>query len=177
PILAIGGYRAAYKHAEDYDLWLRVSERAKLDNIDFVGLLYRKHDAGISQRCSPRQRLSTALAQATHALRCKGLPDPTDGMAAEPDLWTCHLLDELVPAHVEFFRVLAMAFGASEPHFDSEQLELWLRSQSSDLVKQNSFLFMAALVQIIKKRPLFDPLTIRLAMLSLRINPGRFAKL
>ncbi len=177
PILALGGYRAAYKHAEDYDLWLRVSEHAKLDNLDFVGLRYRKHDAGISQRCSPRQRLSTALAQATHAIRRQGLPDPTDGMAAEPDLWTCRVLDELVPAHVEFFRTLAIAFGASEAFVGADELELRLKSQCSDLVKQNRWLFMAALVQIIKRRPFIDPLTIRLAMMSLRMNPGRFAKL
>lgn len=177
PILALGGYRAAYRHAEDYDLWLRVSERGQLDNLEFVGLRYRKHDAAISQRCSPRQRLSTALAQATHALRRQGLPDPTDGMAAEPDLWTCRVLDELVPAHVEFFRMLAMAFGASGVHFDADQFQRRLKRQSADLVKQNRWLFIAALVQIIKRGPLSDPLSIRLAMMSLRINPGRFAKL
>lgn len=177
PIMTLGGYRAAYKYAEDYDLWLRVSEHAKLDNLDFVGLRYRKHDAGISQRCSPRQRLSTALAKATHALRRQGLPDPTDGMGAEPDLWTCSVLDELVPAHAEFFRMLATAFGASEVDFDADHFERRLRSQNSELVKQNSWLFLMALVQVIKRRPLIDPLSIRLAFMSLRMNPGRFAKL
>lgn len=177
PILALGGYRPAYKHAEDYDLWLRVSERAKLDNLDFVGLRYRKHDGGISQRCSPRQRLSTALAQATHALRSQELPDPTDGMTAEPDLWTCSILDTLVPTHVEFFRMLAIAFSVSERDFDADRFERRLRSQSSDLVTQNSWLFLAALVRIIKRRALIDPLSFRLAMMSLRMNPGRFLKL
>lgn len=177
PIMELGGYRAAYKHAEDYDLWLRVSEHARLDNLNFVGLRYRKHQSGISQRCSPRQRLSAALAQATHTLRCQGLTDPTDGMTAEPDLWSCSVLDALVPEHVEFFRMLAVAFGVSKLESEFDQFERRLLSQSSRVVKQNSRLFLAALMQIIRNRSLLEPMSIRLALISLRMNPGRFAKL
>src|SRR5690606_18792622 len=42
-IRQIGGYRTFFKHSEDYDLWLRLSERALIDNLDQVVLHYRQH--------------------------------------------------------------------------------------------------------------------------------------
>src|SRR5690606_30443113 len=37
----LGGYRTFYKHCEDYDLWLRISEHAAVDNLDECLLFYR----------------------------------------------------------------------------------------------------------------------------------------
>lgn len=45
-------YRHGYDHAEDYDLWARIAEYAKLANIPEVLLLYRIHPKQIVQRCS-----------------------------------------------------------------------------------------------------------------------------
>lgn len=81
-IRKVGGYRSFYKHCEDYDLWLRLSEHAKIDNLDEVVLLYRRHGSSISMTNRENQTTGTFLAQAAWLLRHKGLPDPTDEWAA-----------------------------------------------------------------------------------------------
>jgi hypothetical protein len=58
PIVELGGYRPAYLHAEDYDLWLRVGERGKVDNLEHVGIKYRMHSTSVSERHTARQRVS-----------------------------------------------------------------------------------------------------------------------
>lgn len=47
-VLAQGGYRSAFKHAEDYDLWLRLHKVTKIANIKEPLLKYRQHDDKVS---------------------------------------------------------------------------------------------------------------------------------
>jgi glycosyltransferase involved in cell wall biosynthesis len=47
-VLAEGGYNSAARHAEDYDLWLRLSERHQLANLPDPLLGYRIHPAQVS---------------------------------------------------------------------------------------------------------------------------------
>ncbi len=44
----IGGYREKFKNSLDYDLWLRLSEVGRIDNISQDLLLYRRHSEQIS---------------------------------------------------------------------------------------------------------------------------------
>lgn len=44
-LLQAGGYREKYHAAEDYDLWLRLTELAPIVNVDRLHLLYRVHAA------------------------------------------------------------------------------------------------------------------------------------
>ena len=62
-VLSIGGYREAYKHAEDYDLWLRIHKIAKLDNIETPLLFYRQHADKISFKNAYQQSLSAIIAR------------------------------------------------------------------------------------------------------------------
>src|SRR6202035_987335 len=55
-ILAVGGYRAACEHGEDYDLWLRMAERYSLANLPDRLLRYRHHDTKGSLRPATGQR-------------------------------------------------------------------------------------------------------------------------
>ena len=41
-------YDKAYKHAEDYELWVRASKLTKIANLQKVLLKYRWHDNNIS---------------------------------------------------------------------------------------------------------------------------------
>jgi hypothetical protein len=67
---AVGGYRAAFLHAEDYDLWLRLAERHLLANLPQPVLRYRVHGAQVSQHALEQQVLSTLAAQlAAHRRR------------------------------------------------------------------------------------------------------------
>lgn len=75
-VMEIGGYRDFFTHCEDYDLWLRISQRAPIRNLDHVVLKYRVHQNSVS--CSKRseQVLGTYLAQAAWLMRLRGEPDP-----------------------------------------------------------------------------------------------------
>jgi len=64
-VVSVGGYRVIAKHAEDYDLWLRLSEVFPLANIPELLLDYRIHD---DQIC-----LLKVVKQYKSALRCKKL--------------------------------------------------------------------------------------------------------
>src|SRR5262249_40474784 len=58
-ILACGGYRPQFQHAEDYDLWLRVGERWGLANLPDVVLRYRNHSQNVSVRRASQQLIVT----------------------------------------------------------------------------------------------------------------------
>ena len=72
-----GGFRKAYRAAEDYDLWLRMLEKFDLANLDEVLLSYRRHDASVSIKNAKQQALSALCARTTAKLRLEGHPDPT----------------------------------------------------------------------------------------------------
>ncbi|WP_119293256.1 glycosyltransferase family 2 protein [Azohydromonas sediminis] len=47
-VRAVGGYDPQARHAEDYDLWLRLADRHRLANLDEPLLSYRIHPAQVS---------------------------------------------------------------------------------------------------------------------------------
>ena len=63
-LAAIGGYRPAYRHAEDYDLWLRLAERYQLANLPDPLLYYRVYPDQVSVRHLDQQILSVVGARA-----------------------------------------------------------------------------------------------------------------
>jgi GT2 family glycosyltransferase len=80
-VIAAGSYRPAYRHAEDYDLWLRLVERHKLANLPDRLLLYRQHGAKLSFSRAAEQALATGLARVAASRRRAAQPDPTVGLA------------------------------------------------------------------------------------------------
>jgi GT2 family glycosyltransferase len=78
-ILAVGGYRAAFEHGEDYDLWLRMAERYSLANLPDRLLRYRHHESKDSLRHAAAQRLATHMARLCAKVRRSGQPDPLGG--------------------------------------------------------------------------------------------------
>jgi glycosyltransferase involved in cell wall biosynthesis len=70
------GYRMSCADAEDYDLWLRIAERAQLANLTTVLLRYRVHPGQVSQRKLKQQMFSSLAAQAAAVARRNGHPDP-----------------------------------------------------------------------------------------------------
>lgn len=80
----IGGYRAAYRHCEDYDYWLRFSEQAKLANLPERLLRYRHYGGQVSQRHAIAQLVGTIVAYAAYQERAAGRPDPTAPLTAMP---------------------------------------------------------------------------------------------
>ncbi|WP_343528801.1 glycosyltransferase [Sphingomonas sp.] len=77
-VRAVGGYRVAYRHCEDYDLWLRLSERTRMANLPERLLLYRYSTTQVSHRHALAQHYGAAVAQRAHATRVEGHPDPSE---------------------------------------------------------------------------------------------------
>ncbi|MGH6911096.1 MAG: glycosyltransferase family 2 protein [Phenylobacterium sp.] len=66
-LLDVGGYRSNFPHAEDYDLFLRLSKLGTIDNPDRDLLIYRRHEGAISLKHLETQERSAALAE-MHAI-------------------------------------------------------------------------------------------------------------
>lgn len=63
-LVAVGGYRGDYPHAEDYDLFIRLTPFGTIDNPDRAVLFYRRHEDAISLRHLETQETSAARAEA-----------------------------------------------------------------------------------------------------------------
>ena len=80
-VLKIGGYRKAFCPAEDYDLWLRMSDLGQaIANLPQPLLNYREHGSNVSAVHWQTQRRSTILARLARQVRKAGLPDPFEGV-------------------------------------------------------------------------------------------------
>ncbi len=73
-----GGYRLA--EAEDYDLWLRISERWQLASLAEPVLEYRHHPGQVSLVRARDQALATLAVRIAAERRRAGADDPLDGV-------------------------------------------------------------------------------------------------
>ena len=83
-VRAVAGYHRAYRHCEDYDLWLRLSERTRMANLPDRLLNYRHSAAQVSSRHALVQKIGAAIAWEAHVERMAGRPDPTEDLDALP---------------------------------------------------------------------------------------------
>jgi hypothetical protein len=74
----VGGYRAIFPQAEDYDLWLRISEHYQCANLKDVVLKYRIHPFQLTLRKQREQTLCKVAARASAFSRQDRKPDPLD---------------------------------------------------------------------------------------------------
>ena len=72
----VGGYRSFFKHAEDYDLWLRLIAHGPVDNLAEVMIKYRVHPESVTHKHRTSQSLAAAAALVAYRRRAQGLPDP-----------------------------------------------------------------------------------------------------
>jgi hypothetical protein len=83
----VGGYRAAFAPAEDYDLWLRLSEHFHCANLKEVVVKYRIHPQQESVSRRKQQTFCVVAARASAAFRKNGSPDLLDSeKAITPEL-------------------------------------------------------------------------------------------
>jgi len=120
-ITAVGGYREAYRHAEDYDLWLRLSEVGEIDNLSDIVLDYRVHAGSVTGRHFHIQAVSTALARVAAEARQRGGPDPTPagGWSGADIVQELSRLDLTEPtrlrALLHYWRVVMLNGGFLDP--------------------------------------------------------------
>jgi glycosyltransferase involved in cell wall biosynthesis len=72
-IESAGGYRGNFEMAQDYDLWLRIAEQAKLANLPMVLLRQRLHDDSVSYSKRDEQ-YSMVMKALKEARRRRGIP-------------------------------------------------------------------------------------------------------
>ena len=78
----LGGYRPVLDGAEDYDLWLRMSEQAELANVPEFLLSYRSSPAPADAAGARKQLLAARLARLSAKARREFRPDFVDTLAA-----------------------------------------------------------------------------------------------
>jgi hypothetical protein len=76
----VGGYRAAFGPAADYDLWLRISEHFRLGALREPVLLYRWHPGQLSTRSVRSQLVGLVAARSAAQSRLLHRADPFDGV-------------------------------------------------------------------------------------------------
>jgi glycosyltransferase involved in cell wall biosynthesis len=81
----LGGYRSAFRAAEDYDLWLRMADVTRIATLPEFLIEYRWHSANVTKRYAVRQAFSVRLAQQSAEARRKIGSDPADGLESPPD--------------------------------------------------------------------------------------------
>lgn len=85
-VLGMGGYHSAYRHCEDYDLWLRLADVTKLCSLPEKLMQYRRSDSQVSNRHIVEQQTNAAIAYAAWLERRAGRPDPTADLTAMPPI-------------------------------------------------------------------------------------------
>jgi hypothetical protein len=127
---AVGGYR--FDCHEDYDLWLRLSERFELANLPEPLILYRLHPGQISMLAlEERERPRLAVRDAARARSAAG-HDPLAGIQKlTPAILERFTIDEAELAGAVEHECLARAAMLADLGYDKEAVELVERA--SDL--------------------------------------------
>jgi glycosyltransferase involved in cell wall biosynthesis len=76
---AVSGYRENLDHAEDLDLWLRLSEQGELANLPQVTVKYRIHARQLSLHKQENQAVHAEAVRVSARARAEGRPDPLEG--------------------------------------------------------------------------------------------------
>ena len=139
-IRSVGGYRPVLDGAEDYDLWLRMSERAQLANIPQFLLSYRSHTASANAATARRQLLSARLARLSAAARRALRPDFIETLEAPLNLDALRNRDEL-RATAELYDLLSRSVdsrfavrdfrrfaGTELNHAERRAAQFWLKA-------------------------------------------------
>jgi len=123
-VVAVGGYRQAFPACEDYDLWLRLDEKADLLNLSEPLLLYREHAAQETRRDIEQRSLSELAVRLSARFRRDGSVDP---ISADEGPVTRQRLEDLgVPARQITDYVVARAIDvASEASASANLRDAW----------------------------------------------------
>jgi len=85
-VLGVGGYHGAFRHCEDYDLWLRLASVTRLASIPERLLRYRHYDDQVSSRHATEQQIGAAISYLAYRERAEGRTDPTAALERLPSI-------------------------------------------------------------------------------------------
>ncbi|CDX39612.1 hypothetical protein MPLSOD_40135 [Mesorhizobium sp. SOD10] len=125
-----GGYRRAFTYAEDYDLWLRLSETGELANMEMPLVKLRSHPGQVSRVKQDQQKAAAALARQSAPLRRhRAEPFDTNGQPAQA---------------IASFLAWRAATGVGVSSLERRDIELLLRSAGIPMAVTCKLLFLAA---------------------------------
>ncbi|MDX8526226.1 glycosyltransferase [Mesorhizobium sp. MSK_1335] len=124
-----GGFRRAFTYAEDYDLWLRLSETGKLANMDGRLVKLRSHPGQVSRVKKDQQKAAAALARQSALLR-RSRAEPFDAG------------DQPAEA-IEAFLAWRAATGVNISSLERRDIELLLRTPGIPLAITCKLLLLA----------------------------------
>jgi len=107
-VRSLGGYRRAFEAAEDYDLWLRLSEHGDMAIASDILVRYREHGGNVTVRKSARQMFSARLAIRAAVARASIGVDPADKLTGPPD-WRADVGNSFYATEARVFRFLELA--------------------------------------------------------------------
>lgn len=144
-----GGYRAAFEAAEDYDLWLRLSEHGGIAIIAEPLVLYREHGGNVTVRKAVRQMFSARLASRAATSRVSIGIDPSDSLTAPPD-WRTDVGNSFYATDARIFRFLELADPevAKGAKLSSEDLDV---AFNADLNHRERKLAQIAIVHLLRR--------------------------
>lgn len=124
-VLRLKGYREVCRHAEDYDLWLRMLDEGHLlDNVSFPLLKYRIHENNVSVKFRLEQSLAVALALTAQRIRLAGGADPLASLSRTPSLEEASKLFEKQGSASEFSLLMLESLLRHFESFSSAQAAL-----------------------------------------------------
>ena len=106
----LGGYRSVLEGAEDYDLWLRMSEYGQLANLPKFLMSYRRHSASISAIAVHNQLLMARLARISAADRRSSRSDLVENLVRPISLETLRNQESL-RATADFYSLIGQSSG------------------------------------------------------------------
>jgi glycosyltransferase involved in cell wall biosynthesis len=127
-----GFYRPAFEAAEDYDLWVRLSEVTKVAILPECLLQYRLHTASVTHRARVRQLFSTRLVQRAAQARRANAYDLTWELTAPPNWQATESLNSPIYGDlVQLFRLLDLADSSREAGPNDDRINISALSDRS----------------------------------------------
>lgn len=170
----LGGYRPAFEAAEDYDLWLRISEVSGIAILPEVLVRYRRHATNVTKTRAVRQVFSVRLAKLASEARRRSGSDPAATLTAPPD-WHVEQDDTFYADSAKLCRVLELADPEIAARTDPSSIDLGVVSgRIADLSPAERRLAQFALVNLIRRKVRLPRLNMyRLLLLFFRLHPTR----
>ena len=169
-----GGYRKVFEAAEDFDLWLRLSEHGDIAILPEVLIKYRIHQRSISANLAVRQLFSARLTIRSAMARRSGQSDVAEQFSKAPD-WNEISKESEIYADAKVYRLLQNAVQLGKPSLSMAEIRA---ACAAPLNHAERKIAQAALLNVIGDRDEFSFLgRAELMARFLYLHPARGLKL
>ena len=148
-----GLYRMIFEGAEDYDLWMRISEITKIAILPEYLLQYRLHSDSVTHNARVRQLFSARLVQRAAQARRMSAQDLTAELTAPPNWQATESLSSPIYGDlVMLFRLLDLADSAKIPSAETGQIDIRALSNRNNILNHaERRMAQQALINLLKK--------------------------